>query len=102
MAASRINWPVGQPAPVDLARRRRGGGHLAAAGHHPERLGEHLLGAGVVRRRRRGCGRGGLLGHECVVRMMSPSFATARLAVDLTVPFDSPVASAISASERPP
>ena len=41
-------------------------------------------------------------GHRHRALMMSPSLATALLAVDLTVPFDSPVASAISASDRPP
>ena len=44
----------------------------------------------------------GTIGHEWDSRMMSPSFATALLAVDFTVPFDNPVASAISASDSPP
>ena len=41
------------------------------------------------------------LSHDSVA-IARPSFAIARLAVDLTVPFDNPVASAISASESPP
>ena len=43
----------------------------------------------------------GAIGHEWAF-MISPSLATALLAVDFTVPLDSPVVSAISASDRPP
>lgn len=45
--------------------------------------------------------RRGSAAHVCDL-MISPSLATALLAVDFTVPFDSPVASAISASDKPP
>ena len=43
----------------------------------------------------------GSIGHEWAF-MISPSLATALLAVDFTVPLDSPVVSAISASDSPP
>ena len=82
---------TGPPTPTALSRA------VPTTGHRPQRLGEHPFGVRVDR----------LVGsagrsHSVSARMASPSLATARLAVDLTVPFDSPVASAISASDRPP
>ena len=81
---------------------RFGGRRLASSGHHSQGLGKHLLGTRVLGPAFAGGPRIGGIGHECDSRMMSPSFATALLAVDFTVPFDSPVVSAISASDRPP
>jgi len=75
---------------------------FVAADHCPKRLREDLFGARVLRLRR-----GWLIGVLGPVRhdwafMICPSLATALLAVDFTVPLDSPVVSAISASDSPP
>ena len=75
---------------------------FVAADHCPKRLRKDLFGARVLRLF---IGRRidvlGSIDHEWAF-MISPSLATALLAVDFTVPFDSPVVSAISASDNPP
>jgi len=75
---------------------------FVTADHGPQRLREDLLGARVLRRRiARLVAMLGAIDHEWAF-MISPSLATALLAVDFTVPLDNPVVSAISASDSPP
>ena len=73
---------------------------IVTADHGPQRLREDLLGARVLRRRMaRLIGVLGSIDHEWAF-MISPSLATALLAVDFTVPLDNPVVSAISLPGR--